>query len=486
MDAPTPICLDFAVSTDAKVRARIMYAFRVFAAIYNYRVVDPHTVSGALRCYYGQAGESRGKAWDLIIAARYRLNLPLQSTTKLSKHRYANEDFWLAYGVEETTGNPDWLGEIFEWITCSHEINVRQRDSIGRIPYAETLFARQGISFQKPYAAMLMAWLENELRRTGAGEALVKAQSPIEGVDHVVVCTHDLDYYYTNRKAAFIRHAKNLVIAVRPYQSWSYFSSNVRLMFEVLKGRRIWDYLPQLLKESDECRFQSTVFVVCRTGHRRDPNYKLHQMETHLHDARRKGFSVAVHGSYTSVIGGNTLTSEGKALAQIVPSGLPGNRQHYLRFDQHARLYDEIQKAGFLFDSTLGFPDRAGFRNGASFAFPPYDFRKEQSHQFLEIPLALMDGNVEATSRINRQSPQQVADDVLTQSRNYGWGGIAALWHNPLEAIHVPEAVNQVFWTCTKQQARFNERWMSAPQFLSQCLHRYHNAGLLQSVQLDA
>ena len=76
---------------------------------------------------------------------------------------------------------------------------------------------------------------------------------------------------------------------------------------------------------------------------------------------------------------------------------------------------------------------------------------------FLEIPLALMDGNIEANSRATREEPQQIVDEVLAESRRWGWGGIVVLWHNPLEPLQVPEAVNQVFWSCTKQQKHFGE-----------------------------
>ena len=157
-----------------------------------------------------------------------------------------------------------------------------------------------------------------------------------------------------------------------------------------------------------------------------------------------------------------------------------GSRQHWLRFDSHDKLFDAIERVGLLFDSSLGFSEAAGFRNGASFAFPPYDFAKERPCNFLEIPLVLMDGNLEATSRSSGEDAQEIADEILGQSRQWSWGGMAALWHNPIEPLSVPKEINRVFWNCVKRRKLHAEKWVSAEGFLSSCLSRYQAAGLMK------
>src|SRR5208282_3339499 len=99
-------------------------------------------------------------------------------------------------------------------------------------------------------------------------------------------------------------------------------------------------------------------------------------------------------------------------------------------------------------------------------------------YDFLEIPLAIMDGSLVEQSRATNQSPQVLTDRVLAESRNRGWGGISILWHNPIEALAVPESVNQVFWNCASSKDTFQEKWISTDDFFSLCLHRYREAGL--------
>lgn len=258
------------------------------------------------------------------------------------------------------------------------------------------------------------------------------------------------------------------------------------MLLKLLGGKRVGDYLQPLLNASDEYEFRSTIFVVARQRHRRDPSYRLEQIAPHLSAASKKGFSIGLHGSYTSILEEEDLLTEVAELDKVTGARTLGSRQHWLRFDCHEKLFRAVERAHLVFDSSLGFVERVGFRNGASFAFPPYNFEKEQPYRFLEIPLAIMDGNLETTVRESGENPEDVALEVLSQSRKWGWGGIAALWHNPTEPIQVPEEINRVFWTCVKSQRARGEKWMSASQFLAGALGRYQNAGLLRGVRIDA
>jgi hypothetical protein len=485
MSAPGPVCLRFGEEITKIVRARISYAFRVFAAIYNYRVVEPRADSEAICLEYAEKPSQQCAATCFHVPARYALKAR-EKAGQLVRHRYANEDLYLSHGVDAETGNPDWLGELFEWLSSSHELDIRVRDPVGRIPYRETIFNKQGISPRKPYATLLMAWMENALRNGNRVEAFAKAPSPIPRAEHLVVCTHDIDFYHASRASTLVRLAKNLGLSLHTARSLSFFLSSSNMLVEMIKGKRVGNYLPAMLEEIEKREFQSTLFVVPRRGHRRDPNYELKQLVPCLSEAADRGFTTELHGSYTSVIEGNTLKMESLAIEKAMGKKPLGNRQHWLRFDHHDKLFGAIEEAALVFDSTMGFSDMAGFRNGASFAFPPYDFKNEKPYPFLEIPLALMDVSLEAEWRTLRKDPQLLADEVLRESRRWGWGGISVLWHNPMEALHVSEKINEVFWNCAPKQGEAAEKWMSADQFVTQCLSRYQNAGLMQGVHAGA
>lgn len=483
MSASRKLCLQLGQDFPSPVRSRILYAFRVFCAVYDYQAVEPGSDADATCCVYGGAPAGPRSLGRFYVPARYRLKGATEPARVAAKFQYSGAELPLFYGTDEESGCPDWLGEIFEWISSSTEATVSKRDAVGRIPFSETVFARDGISPRKPYAMLLMAWLESALKNS---HALPKAPSPVPGVDHLVVCCHDIDFYHTSAPSTLKRLVKNLGLSHQLYRSWSFFGSNLRMLAKQLSGRNVGSYLPALLAASETCGFSSTVFVASRPLHRRDPNYELRSLTPHLSGASEQGFSIALHASYGSIVEEACLDAESDAFQTVFGKAPLGSRQHWLRFDSHDKLFRAVERAQLVFDSSLGFAETAGFRNGANFAFPPYDFDKEAPYGFLEIPLVLMDGSLEAAARESGEPAVSIADEILGESRKFGWGGIAAVWHNPIEAIQVPPEINRVFWNCVNRQEELRERWISADQFLTHSLARYHKAGLLANVRLNA
>lgn len=480
---PRQISLQFAAKVNPAIRPRISYAFRVFAAIYGHRVVEPGKEDSGLGFLYG--GETPPAEYPLLhIPARYK-DVRYHDSWKqaLARHHYAGEEFVLAFGMDSVSSKPDWLGELFLWLSGSYEFDIFERDSVGRIPFAETIFHRSHVSPRKPHASMLMAWMENALVHRNPNESLPQAPSPVPGTQHIVISSHDVDFYFVDRNSALLRLLKNLTIAGTTW-SWSFFCDNFKMILQLARGARVGDFLPPLLEAGEKHDFRSTLFVVTRRGHRRDANYSLDQIRPLLSDAGQKGFPAGVHGSYRSLIEEKTLRTEVQALRRITGAMPLASRQHWLRFNELHQLFSEISGAGLLCDSTLGFSDHIGFRNGASFAFPPYDFVNARPHQFLEIPLVLMDVGLYAVSRSLRKSPQELADEVLSESRKYGWGGVSVLWHDPIESLAVPSEINDVFWSCVKRQKDFQENWMNVDQFFDSCVRRYQQAGLLEGVRV--
>jgi hypothetical protein len=457
----------------------------VFAAVYNYAVSDcdgeqvPHTF------LYGPSSSSTNQRAATLIPARYSPRPSHTAPPKPTKLPYAGENFHIFHGLDPATKKPDWLAEIFEWLSSGHERAITARDSVGRIPDSAMIFNTADVPAWKPQAALHMAWLQQVVQRQENTGVLPSAPSPMTDAEHLVICSHDVDYYYTTRASAYLRLLKNLGIAALVYKSWTYFFANSKLILDLLRGGRPGDYLLPLLERLKRTGAGTTLFVVPVHTHRRDPDYALADLAPLLQDAVHRGFSVEIHGSYQSIIENRSVLSEAQILEEFIASKPRGSRQHWLRFDSSEHLFAAVEAAGLVFDSSMGFTSNVGFRNGACFAFPPYDFKHERAHNFLEIPLAIMDGSLVDNSRASSHSPQFLADRVLNESRKRGWGGISILWHNPVEALSVPPAINQVFWNCAGAHQQFAEKWVSTDQFLSLCLPRYQNAGLLKGFQLE-
>lgn len=463
----------FERGTNFSVEKRIRYALSLFAACYGYPIADDGDLDAdVVELYYGKAPPIGNASEPLWVPARYVLRELTEPAPEPKILTFDSEPICLFFGTDGQTSRPDWLGEIFEWVSGAHEYSIVERDPVGRIPYSSTVFGRYGIPPGKPHANLVMAWLEGVITRRGG---LIPSKDGDEDQPHWIVSTHDFDYYYSGLWDALTRIVKNLGIALLIYRRWDFFFDNLKLMAELLRRSRPGDIGKRLMERGRALGFRSTCFIIAANRHRRDANYRAEDLAQVWRGLTEAGFSIGLHGSYQSIVETGTLPLETDGLRRAAGLPVEGGRQHWLRFDDYTKLFDGISRAQLRFDSTLGFSETPGFRNGLCHPFPPYDFRDERPHDFLEIPLVLMDASLIG---MGPKAPT-IMREVLSESRHWGWGGIAILWHNPLEPLHAPAPINRLFWEELAQCAENNEKWITGETLLELFGPRYRAAGLL-------
>ncbi len=149
-----------------------------------------------------------------------------------------------------------------------------------------------------------------------------------------------------------------------------------------------------------------------------------------------RGHEVGLHGSYRSVEDPALLPRELADLrAAIERAGgdatRVGARQHYLRWrpDDTAR---RLAALGFAYDSTLAFPDVAGFRCGTSHAYPLFDLAVRAPLALEERPLVLMETTVVDRGYLGLGCGDEAAalmHRLREKCHRFG-GTFSLLWHN--------------------------------------------------------
>ena len=184
---------------------------------------------------------------------------------------------------------------------------------------------------------------------------------------------------------------------------------------------------------SDERRSggSSTFFVMADHAHELDgPSTESYeQLRPRLVETLREGGAeIGLHGSYSAADDGARLASEKKSLEELA-GPVRGQRYHFLRLDPH-RNFDHLERAGFAYDSTLGFSERAGFRAGIAHPFRPWDFEREAPRAIVEVPLAAMDVTLSAERYLGLSARQAETKlrGLLDWAAQNG-GGFAVLWH---------------------------------------------------------
>jgi hypothetical protein len=146
------------------------------------------------------------------------------------------------------------------------------------------------------------------------------------------------------------------------------------------------------------------------------------------------GGEVGLHGTYRTAEEPARLRDEFVALREVmsvytdITRGL-GHRYHYLRVDPHRNLRP-LADLGLSYDTTLGFPDAIGFRNGLAHPFRPWDLERDEPLDLIEIPLAAMDVTLaeERYQGLSARDAWPHFERLLDWAAEHG-GGFSILWH---------------------------------------------------------
>jgi hypothetical protein len=124
----------------------------------------------------------------------------------------------------------------------------------------------------------------------------------------------------------------------------------------------------------------------------------------------RRGHGIGLHGSFATMDREGEFAAQRRRLEAIAGRGVAGVRQHFLRFRPFA-THRSMAAAGLTWDTSLGFPDRNGFRLGVADVLPLWDEEAGRGIGVDEAPVAWMDRALSKYRGV--ESPDAWVDDGL-------------------------------------------------------------------------
>ena len=247
------------------------------------------------------------------------------------------------------------------------------------------------------------------------------------GARFAVALTHDVDTPWRWTRIG-IRGAA----ARARHGAWREAGSLARVPLHKLRGTDPnWRFKEIAAEERAHGATGSTFYVMAGHNHRADgaaPESYDRLRPRLVEELLESGSEVGLHGSYLAAEDSAKLAAE-RALLESLAGEIAGHRYHYLRVDPHRNLVP-LGGLGFLYDTTLGFPDALGFRAGIAHPFRPWDFAREEPASIVEVPLAAMDATLAEARyqglRAADAKPQLIA--LLDWAAEHG-GGFSILWH---------------------------------------------------------
>ena len=156
---------------------------------------------------------------------------------------------------------------------------------------------------------------------------------------------------------------------------------------------------------------------------KRAASYQATELKPELDRLQAAGKEVGVHGldAWRAAAAGE---EEKQIMARLTGAGELGVRMHWLYFDDRSPV--ELERAGFVYDSTVGYNGTIGYRAGTTQVYKPLTVTR-----LLELPMHVMDTALFYPSYLNlspAQADQKIRPLVATAIRH---GGVLTVnWHD--------------------------------------------------------
>jgi hypothetical protein len=202
-----------------------------------------------------------------------------------------------------------------------------------------------------------------------------------------------------------------------------------------------------ILEQEKRIGFHSTFFFLAgkpslRTILKSDITYSIKKAKPAVERILNSQGEGGLHGSRNSYIKKEDLREEKKNLDEFLFSPSVGIRQHFLclKVPQTWRYQSE---SGFLYDCTLGYPDRSGFRSGFALPFYPYDLQADEELEIWEINTNVMDQTYDKYDPKTKEQIRKEIEQLQDQLTSIDGGLLTLLWHtNVLEEFGFPDFLN--------------------------------------------
>lgn len=329
----------------------------------------------------------------------------------------------------------DIFGSAFFMLSRYEELIIPSRDKHDRFPvWASVAFKANFLDrpIVNEYLEILWEYLHSIWPDLHRKERKFRNLISCD-VDHPI----DLAGYSLKRTihsigARLIRD-KNLKLAVYNGLNYLYkkFGSN---RFDVCRNNIDW-----MMKVNDAAGNKvAFYFIPIQTDQKKeDPNdVRSESISALLKHIADSGHEIGFHPGYNTYKFSENFLASANALKEAclnkrIDTANLGGRQHYLRYDvdKTPKLW---QESGFIYDSSLCYAEKAGFRCGTCYEYSLYDLEERKRLKLKERPLIAMESSVISKRYMGLGYSDEALKVFISHKnicRKYK-GDFVFLWHN--------------------------------------------------------
>jgi hypothetical protein len=137
---------------------------------------------------------------------------------------------------------------------------------------------------------------------------------------------------------------------------------------------------------------------------------------------------IGLHTGYYSYDSIKEIKKEKMKMERVIGQKIIGSRNHVLRF-KNPDSWEILSEAGLLYDTTFGYHDMIGFRNGMCHPFQPFNLKTNKKVNILEIPLNIQDMTFLMYLKSDAKNSWNLIKNLIDKTEQMG-GVLTILWHN--------------------------------------------------------
>jgi len=244
-----------------------------------------------------------------------------------------------------------------------------------------------------------------------------------DGKKYAVCFSHDVDCIYDTRG-----RKRNIIDSVKSLKNIN-LSDSVYNLKNIVKPQINPDWLlDKFIDLEQEHNIPATYYFLALDQDEEDHNYRIDTMGPYFKKIKGAGSEIGLHGGHLAFNNKEKIEAERNKLEKACGEKVRGYRNHYLRFNTPG-TWRHLEKLGFIYDTTFGYADLPGYRNGMCYPFRPFDHSANSFIDILELPLIVMDVTFWKYMGLDIHQSfilfQKIADDIKKVN-----GVLTILWHN--------------------------------------------------------
>ncbi|MCD8410900.1 polysaccharide deacetylase family protein [Tenacibaculum finnmarkense] len=317
----------------------------------------------------------------------------------------------------------DIFASSFFMLTRWEELVNKKRDNHNRFSALESI-AYKNDFLKRPIVNEYLEFLWDLLKSQGLLEK--RKERKFEFIN-----THDVDIplKYPNFKSGF----RELLGDLLKRRNLKLFFHNAKTKINVSLGltNDPFDTFDFLMDISEKHKVKSYFFFMGKGQTKYDNFYQSNSrfIKKLIEKIKKRNHFIGIHPTYNSFNLDNQFRNEKEELVRNLNCNLIFGRQHYLRFEvpKTWQIWDDNN---MVWDSTLGYADKEGFRGGVCFEYSVFNVETRNTLRLKEKPLIVMEGSFSTyQSDTSTIQVEKKIIDVLNQVKKYN-GTFVFLWHN--------------------------------------------------------